>query len=464
WGLNNVGQVGDGAASANACTCRAAPVQTAVGAGNAELGAGWFHAFALEPVAAVAAGANQVLYGDNLRFNFAQVTTAGSVAYTAISASAVAAGRTVPAGYTIQTNQPAYDVTTTAVAGGPIDVCIANLNEFSPTAFDALKILNGEGGAWVDRTQSANFMKREICARVSTLSQFVIATGSTVTPRRAPFDFDGDNKTDVGIFRQSDGSWWYARSSATDFRVFVFGAPTDIPVPGDYTGDGKADIAVFRPSTGEWFVQRSEDNSYFSFPFGQAGDVPVPTDYDADGKTDFAIFRPASGTWFITSSNGSGTGIVNFGAATDKPVPADFDGDGKADVAIFRPSDGSWWYLRSSDLQFRVFIFGVSTDIPVPGDYSGDGKSELAVFRPATGEWFFQRSEDNSYYSLPFGAGTDVVAPGDYDGDGKYDMTVFRPGSGNWFIQGSSAGTIITSFGGAGDRPIANAYVPQATP
>ncbi|HEY8563852.1 MAG TPA: hypothetical protein VIL74_25960 [Pyrinomonadaceae bacterium] len=49
---------------------------------------------------------------------------------------------------------------------------------------------------------------------------------------------------------------------------------------------------------------------------------------------------------------------------------------------------------------------------------------------------------------------------GDYTGDGKYDRAVFRPGSGNWFMQGSSAGTIITSFGGDGDRLIPNSYVP----
>ncbi|HEY8560131.1 MAG TPA: choice-of-anchor Q domain-containing protein [Pyrinomonadaceae bacterium] len=276
---------------------------------------------------------------------------------------------------------------------------------------------------------------------------------------RAPFDFDGDNKTDVGIFRPADGSWWYTRSSSTDFRVFSFGTSTDIMTPGDFSGDGKADIAVFRPGTGEWLVQRSEDDSYFSFPFGQAGDVPVPADYDNDGKTDAAIFRPSTGTWYILNSGGSGTGVVNFGGAQDKPVPADFDGDGKADIAIFRPSDGSWWYLRSSDLQYRVYSFGASTDIPVQGDYSGDGKAELAIFRPSTGEWFFQRSEDNSYYSVPFGTSTDVPAPGDYDGDGKFDTAVFRPATGEWYVQRSTADVLITSFGGTGDRPIPNAFI-----
>ncbi|HEY8560789.1 MAG TPA: FG-GAP-like repeat-containing protein [Pyrinomonadaceae bacterium] len=277
--------------------------------------------------------------------------------------------------------------------------------------------------------------------------------------RGAPFDFDGDRKSDVGVFRPADGSWWYARSSASDFRVFSFGAGTDVIAPGDYTGDGKADLAVWRPSTGEWYIQRSENNSYFSFPFGQAGDIPAPSDYDGDGKTDAAVYRPATGTWFILNSGGSGTSIVGFGAAEDKPVAADYDGDGRTDVAIFRPSDGSWWYLQSSNLQYRVFRFGVGTDVPVPGDYTGDGAADLAVFRPSTGEWYFQRSEDNSYFAVPFGAAGDLPAPGDYDGDGRFDTAVFRPSTGEWFVERSGAGTMITNFGAGGDRPIPGAFV-----
>ncbi len=294
----------------------------------------------------------------------------------------------------------------------------------------------------------------------------VTVAGATFTinqaaaPRRAPFDFDGDGKTDIGIFRPSDGSWWYVRSIDNAFRVFNFGTSTDILTPGDFTGDGKADIAIFRPSSGFWYVQRSEDNSFFSFPFGTNGDIPVPADYDADGKADAAVFRPSNSTWYILNSGNGTTSIVGFGSNGDKPVVADYDGDGRSDIAIWRPSDGSWWYLQSSNSQFKVYRFGVATDKPVQGDYTGDGKADIAVWRPSTGEWFVQRSEDNSYYSVPFGTVGDVPAPGDYDGDGKFDPTVFRPSDTNWYVSRSAGGTTIQPFGNASDKPIPAAFIP----
>ena len=118
---------------------------------------------------------------------------------------------------------------------------------------------------------------------VSRLFEFTIF-GDGVVADRAPFDFDGDGKTDIGIFRPSVGEWWINRSSTGVTTAGQFGASTDQITPADFTGDGKADIAFWRPSTGEWFVLRSEDSSYFSFPFGTNGDVPTLGDFDADGK------------------------------------------------------------------------------------------------------------------------------------------------------------------------------------
>ncbi|HEY0658989.1 MAG TPA: M64 family metallopeptidase, partial [Pyrinomonadaceae bacterium] len=67
---------------------------------------------------------------------------------------------------------------------------------------------------------------------------------------RAPYDFDGDGRTDLSIFRPSLGEWWYLRSSNGGNGAFAFGSSSDKPAPADYTGDGKTDIAVYRPSSG----------------------------------------------------------------------------------------------------------------------------------------------------------------------------------------------------------------------
>jgi hypothetical protein len=272
-------------------------------------------------------------------------------------------------------------------------------------------------------------------------------------------DFDGDGKTDIGIYRPSSGEWWLNRSGTGQTVAAQFGASTDKVVAGDYTGDGKADIAFWRPSNGNWFILRSEDGSFFSFPFGATGDIPAPADYDGDNKTDAAVFRPSTGVWYVQKSSG-GTDIGQFGVNGDVPVAADYDGDRKADLAIYRPSVGEWWILRSSNNSSYSFQFGLLTDRPVQGDYTGDGKADVAFFRPATGEWFILRSENSTFYSVPFGANGDQPVPGDYDGDGKFDTAVFRPAGSTWFINRTSGGTTIAPFGSAGDMPVPYAFVP----
>ncbi len=291
------------------------------------------------------------------------------------------------------------------------------------------------------------------------ISDANFTVNQTVAPgNRAPFDFDGDNKTDVSIFRPSVGQWWYERSSDHGVPAFQFGAGTDKPVPADFTGDAKADLAFWRPSTGEWFVLRSEDFSYFAFPWGTMGDIPVPGDYDGDGKADAAIFRPSESTWYIQKSGG-GITIQGFGITGDLPVVADYDGDGKSDIAIFRPSGSEWWLLRSMAGLFAA-QFGSSGDKPTPGDYTGDGKADMAFFRPASAEWFVLRSEDFSFFAFPFGISTDTPVPGDYDGDGRFDAAVFRPSESTWYVNRSTAGYFVQPFGIAGDIPLPSVYIP----
>jgi hypothetical protein len=275
---------------------------------------------------------------------------------------------------------------------------------------------------------------------------------------RVRFDYDGDGKSDVSIFRPSNGQWWYQQSVDSGVRALTFGTSTDKPVPADYDGDGKTDIAIYRPSTGEWFILRSSDLSFFSVPFGVSTDKPAPGDYDGDGLADIAVFRPSEGTWYIDKTSG-GIQISQWGSSGDTPVNADYDGDGKSDIAIYRPADGSWWINQSGGGVF-VTSFGAGADKPVTADYTGDGKSDVAVWRPSTGTWFVLRSEDFSFFAVPFGTAGDIPAAGDYDGDGKADFAIFRPSGANWFVQRTTAGILIQQFGASGDLPTESSFIP----
>jgi subtilisin family serine protease len=320
------------------------------------------------------------------------------------------------------------------------------------TVTELVNALTSTGQAITDSRNSITKPAIKIDAALNAVST------STPTPR-AKFDFDGDGKTDISVFRPSNGTW-HVRNSADAANNFQqFGLGTDLAAPADFTGDGKTDIAVFRPATGEWFVLRSEDNSFISFRFGALGDVPVTGDFDGDNKGDAGVFRPSTNEWFIQKSTG-GTAIATFGAAGDVPVSADFDGDGRADIAIYRPSAGQWWIQRSSNGSVYAFQFGAATDKAVPGDFTGDGKADAAFWRPSNGYWYILRSEDSSFYSVPFGAEGDLPVAGDYDGDGRFDTAVFRPAGSTWYVNRSTAGTMIMNFGLTGDKPVPNVFVP----
>ena len=171
----------------------------------------------------------------------------------------------------------------------------------------------------------------------SPSDDYIYTVSKETVPAIPVFDYDGDGKTDVSIFRPGPGEWWYRRSGDGVAPAFQFGQTTDKITPGDFTGDGKTDIAFWRPATGFWFVLRSEDSAFFAFPFGSNGDIPAPADYDGDGKTDAAVYRPGTREWFVLRSSDQQVTFTTFGAPQDKPAVADFDGDGKADISVWKP-------------------------------------------------------------------------------------------------------------------------------
>lgn len=283
-------------------------------------------------------------------------------------------------------------------------------------------------------------------------------TGTPTPAGKTAFDYDGDRKSDISVFRPTDGAWYLQRSQM-GLTGMQFGFGSDKIAPADYDGDGKTDIAVYRPSTGIWYVLKSTTGTVEYFVFGLVEDLPTPADYDGDGKADVSVFRPSTGTWYRQNSSDNSFFGIQFGSSEDKPVIANFDGDGKSDIAVFRPSTGAWYWINSSNGSIQGELFGNGSDILTPADYDGDGKTDLSVYRPSTGIWYSKTSFNSLYTYFIFGLANDIPAPADYDGDGHADICVFRPSDGTWYRHNSSNTQFVAfQFGTSGDKPTQTAF------
>ncbi len=291
-------------------------------------------------------------------------------------------------------------------------------------------------------------------------ANLTLSATTTPPPQTPPvlFDFDGDGKADISVFRPSNRIWYLNRST-DGLTFFQFGLNTDKLAPADYDGDGKTDVAVWRESTGVFYIYNSSDNSTRIEQFGQTGDVLTVGDWDGDGKADLSVYRAgAQSTFFYRGSNNNpnrNITFIPFGTTGDIPVRGDFDGDKRQDAAVFRPSNNTWYIRQSSNNQARFVQFGLATDKFVQADYDGDAKTDIAVYR--NGVWYILQSTNNQVRFETFGAANDTLVPADYDGDGKADLAVYR--NGTWIIlQSGNRSVSFTNFGASGDVPIPNAY------
>ena len=277
---------------------------------------------------------------------------------------------------------------------------------------------------------------------------------SNTFPARTQFDWDGDGRADIAVFRPSTAQWFILKSFSSGADIRTFGLPGDVPIHADYDGDARTDHGVIQ--NGYWWRLFSNGNGVpLQHPFQITGN-PRPGDFTGDGRADYIAWA-GFGWWKRRGSNPDNQDVF-FGIAEDKPLLGDFDGDMRVDPAIYRMSTGEWWWVAGG--QQLAARWGIAEDIPVPGDYDGDFKTDFAVYRPSQGVWYVYASSNGAITIMRFGLAEDKPVAADYDGDGRADIAVYRPSTGTWYLMQSTSGFAVYQWGLATDIPIPGAYVP----
>lgn len=303
-------------------------------------------------------------------------------------------------------------------------------------------------------------------------------------------DFDGDGRTDIALYREGSRgpdapqqSVWHFLNTKTGVTSSIqWGLSLDVPAPADYNGDGKTDPGIFRwwnfdyGDTNEWWLSRGNGNhivlnglelGYYKFPRNYLGDARAevgqlyPVDISqTPGQTCFvSVYLIADMEGLVLRKTVGDTCNVN-----PTPIPGDYDGDGRSEIAVFVNRHFKVWLAPySPGYTVPSYLHYMDVDVPTPGDFDGDGRTDFAGVKPQGSQllWRIRRSSTGVEYEVDFGLATDRPVPGDYDGDGTTDFAVFRPSDGTWWILNSSNGIVQTfHYGLSTDAPLAAPVIP----
>ncbi|MCX5715320.1 MAG: hypothetical protein NTV07_00290, partial [Candidatus Omnitrophica bacterium] len=266
-------------------------------------------------------------------------------------------------------------------------------------------------------------------------------------------DFNGDSLSDLGLHNSDTGTWEICLSEAGAFNASIdwltgFGASRDWwPVGGDFNGDGRTDIGIYNNTTGELKIALSDgakfniSGTWLTFSGASYSWIPVTGNFNGDKFTDFGLYNKDTGEWKVAKGTGSGfseftTWLMSFGSADHTPLTGDFNADGLTDICIFKKSAGEFKVAFSNTKAFIpnqnpwITNYAVDKD-PIISDFNSDGLTDVGYFDKSRGKWFQALNTtsaftDSGVWLEGFGFSSDESGhTGDFNGDGITDAAAF---------------------------------------
>jgi hypothetical protein len=291
------------------------------------------------------------------------------------------------------------------------------------------------------------------------VTQDIVWTGGTLTGAvPVPADYRGDGRTDLALVRidapTNAFQWeiWDALSSRA--TVSNYGSTGDIPIAGwDYDGDAKHDLILYRPATGRWYM-RPYSGSFIFRDLGGVQFDPVPGDYNGDGLIDLAVWN-ASTAYLDVAASGANNWVNSVATCFDGTVIAAESGTATARSAgvpivgnraltggtwhdafsVWDPESGITFTRRDpATLQAGCVTtgcaFGTRDSLPMSTkrDVDGDGLSDLMfLHQDSVGStWLDRRGSfcGTSSSTLVVGSSRSTVWSTDVNNDGNPDVVI----------------------------------------
>ncbi len=449
--------------------------------------------------------------GSNTSIVFNNVTQFGTTTVKAIPLSSV----TLPGGVAPPAGSLAFDVTTTATFTGPVTLTFNVPTVNDPAAFAKLRVYHGEGTPvqFVDRTvlppdsPAPNYVPRQISARVTSLSPFVIAIPTSQQANTAPAI------TAVSALTRQQGSIGTistlatvndAETAAGSLTVTATTVPTGITITnitntngtvtanvaatanatvgnnairltvtdaGGLTATANLTVTVTAappPPTGCAVTQLQQ---LVNYPTAETPAAVAHGDFNGDGKPDLVTANYEANAVSVLLNNGTGgfNPAVNYNAGGNPKAVAvgDLNGDGKLDLVVANlTSFDLSIFLGKGDGTFtaapRVTGMSYPTSVAI-GDFNNDGKADLVVANSGSflttmmygngdGTFAFGFEHFNSEGGMPY-----AVTAGDFNKDGRTDFAVAFNTNGKLGVYLNLPSGFVNNLQmfPAGDQPIA---------